>query len=263
MDIVICIKEVPETTEVPWDPEKGILIREGIPGILNPNDKNAIEAALQLTEKYGGVVTAISMGPAQTDDALREALSLGVDNAVLLTGRHLAGADTLATSYTLYLAVKKIGRFDIVLCGKESADGVTAQVGPQLAEFLDIPQLTYATNIDIVKGNFVRIKQKLEDGFRELESPLPALITVEREINNPRIPPMDHIMEAYRDKQVMVWTADDLGGQMERFGLKGSPTQCLKVYTQRIKKGKMQILEGDGSMVAKELVQILRKRNLT
>ena len=201
------------------------------------------------------------MGPAQAEDVLREALSMGVDKAILLCDRRFAGADTLSTSYTLGLAIKKIGAFDLILCGKESADSMTAHVGPQLAEALNLPQLTYATDIEI-HGRSVRIKQKWDDGFRVLESPLPALITVEREINQARIPSMDLIMEACRNKEVLVWGAEELGGDIKNFGLKGSPTQSQRVYEQKVIRGKAKILEGEPETVARELVEILNEKNL-
>ncbi|MGD8228130.1 MAG: electron transfer flavoprotein subunit beta/FixA family protein [Desulfobacteraceae bacterium] len=259
MDIIVCIKQVPETADVSWDPETGVLRREGIPGVVNPTDKNALEAALQLKERHGGVITALSMGPPQAEEALREALSMGVDRGVLLSDRQFAGADTWATSYTLGLAVKRIASFDLILCGKESADGMTAHVGPQLAEFLNLPQLTYATAIDI-HGHSLEIRQKVEHGYRMLRSPLPALVTVEREMNQPRIPPMDQIMEAFQ-KEVLRWDAEALGGEDESFGLKGSPTQTKKVYTKRLKKGKAQFLEGEPVEKVQQLVQILKDQN--
>ena len=261
MDIVVCIKQVPETTEIGWNPETGTLIREGMGGILNPNDKNALEAALQLREEHGGLITALSMGPPQAEEALREALSMGVDKAILLSDRLFAGADTLSTSYALSLALKKIAKFDLILCGKESSDAATAQVGPQLSELLNLPQLTYATQITINKSSF-RIKQRLEDGFRILETPFPALITVEREINQPRIPPMDSIIEAYRDKEVEVWRGEDIGGDKEHFGLKGSPTQSRKIYSKKVKKGELTILEGEPDEIARKLIQMLKEKDL-
>jgi len=263
MDIVVCIKQVPETNEIGWNQETGALNRTSIPGILNPNDKNALEAALQLKESHGGIVTAISMGPPQADEVLREAIGMGVDKGVLLNDRQFAGADTLSTAYTLAQALKKIGGFDLILCGKETSDGMTAHVGPQVAEFLDLPQLTCAIEIEIkTKNNSVRIKQKLEHGFRILETSFPAVITVEREINQPRIPPMDSIMEAYREKEVVVWGMEDLGGEREYFGLNGSPTQCRRVYTKKVTKGKVQLLEGEAGKVAKRLVEILKQKDL-
>ncbi len=261
MDIVVCIKQVPETNEIGWDPKTGTLIRESTGGILNPNDKNALEAALQLREEHGGLITALSMGPPQAEDALREALSMGVDRAILLSDRIFAGADTLSTSYALSLALKKIVRFDLILCGKESWDAMTAQVGPQLAALMNLPQLTYATEITI-NNNSVKIKQKLEDGFRILETSFPALITLEKEINQPRIPPMDSIMDAYRNKEVQVWTGKDLGGDKKYFGLKGSPTQSRKVYSKKVQKGKVAILEGKPNEVARNLIQTLKLKGL-
>lgn len=260
MDIIVCVKQVPEASDVGWDPETGTLRREGVPCVLNPTDKNALEAALQLRERYGGVITAVSMGPPQAEEVLREALSMGVDRGILLSDGRFAGADTWATSYTLSLALKKIATFDLILCGKESADGMTAHVGPQLAEFLNLPQLTYATAIDI-HDHFVEIRQKVEDGFRILKSPLPALITVEREMNRPRIPPMDQIMEAFQ-KEVMRWSAEELGGENRHFGLKGSPTQTKKVYTKKMEKGKVQVLEGEAAEKVQQLVQILKQKDL-
>jgi electron transfer flavoprotein beta subunit len=261
MDIIVCIKQVPETSEIGWDPERGTLLREGAPGVVNHNDKHAIEAALQLREAHGGSITALSMGPPQADEALREALSMGVDRAVLLSDRCFAGADTFATSYALSLAVKKMAGFDLILCGKETSDGMTAQVGPQLAELLNLPQLTCAIEISIYDHS-VRITQKLEGGLRILEASLPALITVEKEINQPRIPPMDSIMEAYRDKEVLLWTPHDLGGYSEHFGLKGSPTKTRKVYTKKVTRGTVAMLEGGPDEVASMLINTLRQKGL-
>jgi len=261
MDIAVCIKQVPETTDIGWDPGTGTLIREGAGGILNPNDKNALETALQLKERHGGTITALSMGPPQAEDALREALSMGIDRAILLSDRLFAGADTLSTSHALALALKTIPRLDLILCGRESWDAATAQVGPQVAELLDLPQLTYATEVS-VEGNSVRIKQKLEHGLRILEASLPALVTVEREINQPRIPPMDRIMEAYRDKEVQVLGAEDLGGDRGYFGLKGSPTQSRSVYRKKVTKGTVTILEGEPDEIARELIQTLKHKGL-
>lgn len=261
MDIVVCIKQVPEATEIGWSPTTGTLIREGVGGILNPNDKNALEAALQLREEHGGLITALSMGPPQAEEALREAMSMGIDRAILLSDPLFAGADTFATSYTLGLALKKIARFDLILCGRESSDAMTAQVGPQLAEFLNLPQLTCATEITTT-GTSVKIKQRLEHDLRVLETSFPALITVEREINQPRIPPMDRIIEAYTEKEVLLWETEDLGGDKEKLGLKGSPTQSRKVYRKEVKKGSVNILEGEPDKIARELIQILEQKGL-
>jgi len=258
MNIIVCIKQVPDVTEVKWDPETGSLIRKGIPSIINPNDKNALEAALQVREMHGGEVTVLSMGPSQVEEALREALGMGADRAIQLSDRRFAGSDTWATAYTLGLAVKKIGQYDLIICGTEAVDGMTAQVGPQLSEYLDIPQLTYATHIEIIDKK-VRVKQKLGDYDRLLEAPLPALITIEREAFRPRIAPMDTILEAY-GKEIPVWKPEDLNGEEDHFGLKGSPTRLRKVYTPKLLKGKVEMLEGGPEEVAGKLIGKLREK---
>jgi electron transfer flavoprotein beta subunit len=258
MNIIVCIKQVPDVTEVKWDPETGSLIRKGIPSIINPNDKNAIEAALQLREMHGGEVIVLSMGPSQVEEALREALGMGVDKAIQLTDKRFAGSDTWATAYTLGLAVKKIGQYDLIICGKEAIDGMTAQVGPQLSEYLDIPQLTYATHIEIADTK-VRVKQKLGGFKRLLEAPMPALITIEREAFQPRVAPMDTILEAY-GKEIPVWRPEDLNGEEDNFGLKGSPTKLRKVYTPKLLKGKVEMLDGGPEEVAGKLVGKLKEK---
>jgi electron transfer flavoprotein beta subunit len=260
MNIVVCIKQVPDVAEVRWDPETGALIRKGVPSIINPNDKNAIEAALQIREKQGGEITVLSMGPSQVEEALREALSMGADKAVRLTDKAFAGADTWATSYTLSLAIRRMPQWDLIICGKEASDGMTAQVGPQLAECLNIPQLTYAIDIESRDGK-VRIWQRLGDLQRALEAPLPALVTVEKELNDPRVPAMDKIIEAY-GKEITVWKAEDLEGVREHFGLKGSPTKLRKVYTPRRERGDAEILNGTPEEDARKLVSKLREKHL-
>ncbi len=258
MNIIVCIKQVPKVTEVKWDPKTGSLIRKGVPSIINPNDENAIEAALQLKEKHGGEVTVISMGPSQVEKALREALAMGVDNVIQLTDRQFAGSDTWVTAYTLGLSIQKIGKYDLILCGKEVLDGMTAQVGPQLAEFLDLPQLTYAIDIQ-VNDQKVRIKQKFDDILRVVEAPMPALITVERELNQPRIAPVDKVIDAF-EKEIQLLSADDLNGEECNLGLKGSPTKLRKVFTPKLLKGKVEMLEGTPVEVADTLVNKLKEK---
>lgn len=258
MNIIVCIKQVPDVKEVKWDPVTGSLIRKGIPSVVNPNDRNAVEEALVLKEKHGGTVTILSMGPGQVEEALREALAMGADRAVQLTSKDFAGSDTWATSYTLGLAIRKIGAWDLVLCGKEALDGMTAQVGPELAEFLGIPQLTYAVSLEIVEGR-ARVRQKLGTRRRLIEAPLPVLVSVEREINEPRIAPMDRIMEAY-DKEIPVWGPEDLGGDVALFGLEGSPTRLKKVFSPKVLKGKVQLLPEKPEEAAAELVRVLKEK---
>lgn len=260
MKTIVCIKQIPEPASIKLDPETGSVIREGVPGIINPNDKNAIEAALTIKEKHGGKVIALSMGPQQAEEVLREALGMGVDQAVLLTDKRFAGADTWATSHTLGLAIKKMIPYDLIVCGIEALDGMTAQVGPQLAEFLNIPQLTYAVNIEL-EDRKIRIRQKLGDLVRRLEASLPALVTVTREINEPRIPPLDAVLEAY-EKDITVWRAEDFPGEENNFGLKASPTRLGRMFTLESSRGKAEILEGNFEEAAYKLVEILKEKGM-
>jgi len=260
MKIIVCIKQVPDLASIRLDPETGSIIRKDVPSIINPNDKNAIETALTIRENHGGTVIALSMGPDQAEEALREALGMGVDEAVLLSDVRFAGADTWATSYTLGLAIKKMALYDLIVCGIEALDGMTAQVGPQLAEFLDIPQLTYAVNITL-ENSKVKIRQKLGDLDRILEAPLPALVTVAREINEPRIPAVDAVLEAY-EKDITVWRAVDFPGEEDNFGLKASPTRLGKMFTPETARGKAEILEGTPEETAGKLVEILKEKGM-
>ena len=260
MNTIVCIKQVPDVKEVKWDPDTGSLIRKGIPSIINPNDRNAIEAGLRLREKHGGQVTILSMGPSQVEEALREALAMGADRAVQVTGKEFAGSDTWATAYTLGLAIKKMAVWDLILCGKEAVDGMTAQVGPELAEFLQVPQLTYAVSLEIAEGR-ARVRQKLGRLQRVVEASLPVLVTVEREINEPRIAPMDTIMGAY-EKEIPVWTLEDLEGDAGRFGLAGSPTRLKKVFSPKVIKGKVEMLDGEPKEAAAKLVRVLKEKYL-
>ena len=260
MKIIVCIKQIPEPTSIRLDPETGSIIRKDVSSIINPNDKNAIEAALTIREKHGGTVIALSMGPDQAEEALREALGMGVDAAVLLTDQQFAGADTWATSHTLGLAIRKMAPYDLIVCGIEALDGMTAQVGPQLAEFLDIPQLTYAINITL-ENNKVKIRQKLGDMDRMLEASLPALVTVARKINEPRIPPIDAILGAY-EKDIPVWRANDFPGEENNFGLKASPTRLGKMFTLPTSRAQVEILEGNPTEAAGKLLEILKEKGV-
>jgi len=260
MKIVVMIKQVPDTTEVKLDKRTGTLIREGVPSIINPEDKNALEEALQLKETMGARVVVVSMGPPQAEDALREALAMGADEAILLTDRAFAGADTWATAATLGTALKKIGDFDLVLAGRQAIDGDTAQVGPQLAEYLQIPQVTYVREL-LVKNGKVQAKRTLEDGFEELEAELPALLTITKEANTPRYPHAGAIMSAYREQEVVSWGAEDIGADPEAVGLKGSPTQVKRSFTPPPKEPG-QIIKSGPAEAAKDLVAILRGKNI-
>lgn len=259
MKIAVCIKQVPDVTEVKWD-ENGSLIRTGLPSIINPNDKNAIEAALQLKESHGAAVTVISMGPPQVEEALREALAMGCDQAVLLTDRKFGGADCWATAYTLGLALKRLGGFDLILCGVEAMDGNTAQVGPEIAEFLDLPLLSYAEKIEVADGA-VTVHQKLGETTRVIRGPLPALVTCEKELNEPRIPRMDLVFSCF-EKEIAVMGITDVGGEAENFGLTGSPTRLRKVFSPKRVKAQVELFDGTPRESSKKLVEKLKAINI-
>ena len=259
MNIIVCIKQVPDTTDVKIDQKTGTLIREGVPSIVNPDDKHAVEEALKLREKFGGSVTALSMGPPQAEDALREVSAMGVDEMILLSDRSFAGADTWATSYTLGEAVKKIG-FDLVICGREAIDGDTAQIGPQLAEHLRVPQITYVRKVEVGDGKIL-CERTLEDGYERVEASLPALITVISDLNKPRYPSVRGIVEAYREKQVTVWNAADINADPNSIGLDGSPTEVQKTFAPE-PKGEGEMMEGDTGQMCKQLVQKLKDKNV-
>lgn len=256
MDIVVCVKQVPDTTEVKIDPVTNTLIRQGVPSIVNPFDKNALEAALQLKEKHGGKVTVITMGPPQAKDALKECIAIGADEALLISDRSFGGADTLATSYTLAAAIKKLGNVDMIICGKQAIDGDTAQVGPEIAEHLDIAQVTCVSKIE-VEGNCVRVEREHEEGYEIVETKTPVLITVLKSINEPRFPTVKGTMKANR-KNIPTWTASDMEVDSAQLGLKGSPTQVRRIFTpqQRVQG---EIIQAD---TAKEAAATLTSKLL-
>lgn len=255
MEIVVCVKQVPDTTEVKIDPVTNTLIRQGVPSIVNPFDKNAVEAALQLKEKHGGKVTVISMGPPQAKEALKECLAMGADTAILISDRAFGGADTLATSYTLAAAVKKLGIFDIILCGKQAIDGDTAQVGPEMAEHLGIAQLTYVAKLDI-DGDIVRAEREHEEGYEIIEVRLPILASVVKSINEPRFPTVKGTMKANR-AEIPVWTAGYLAVDEQKIGLKGSPTQVRRIFTPLQRTQGVVIQKDTAREAVAELIQKL------
>lgn len=255
MEIVVCVKQVPDTTEVKIDPATNTLIRQGVPSIVNPFDRNAVEAGLQLKDKHGGKVTVITMGPPQAKEALKECLAMGADEAILVSDRAFGGADTLATSYTLAKAIEKIGRYDVILCGKQAIDGDTAQVGPETAEHLGIPQITYAAKIDIA-GDTARVEREHEDGYEVIEVKLPLLLSVVKSINEPRFPTVKGTMKANR-ANIPVWTAGDLAVDEQKLGLKGSPTQVRRIFTPPSRTEGIVIQEATAREAVAVLIQKL------
>ena len=257
MNIIVCIKQVPETTEVRINPETNTLIREGVKSIINPFDMYAIEEAVRLKEKFGGKATVITMGPPQAESALREAISMGIDEAILLSDRAFAGSDTWATSYTLSCAIKKISEFDVVICGKQASDGDTAQVGPGIAAHLDLPQVTYVKKIEELKDGVMRVERLMEEGFEIIEVPLPVLLTVVKEINEPRLPSLKGMIRAKQAK-ITTWTAKDIQAEPFSIGLAGSPTQVVKIFTPSPRPGG-QIFKGDTQEAVEKVSSLLKE----
>ncbi len=234
MNIVVCIKQVPDTTEIKINPVTGTLIRDGVPSIMNPDDKGGLEMALRLKDQYGAHVTVITMGPPQADQILREAFAMGVDRAILLTDRKFAGADTLATSNALAGALRTL-EWDLIITGRQAIDGDTAQVGPQTAEHLDIPQVSYVCGLEVEKGGkALRVTRETEDGVQILEAQMPCLLTVLSSAVKPRYMSAPGIVEAY-NKNVEIWSADKIDVDESKLGLKGSPTKVLKAFTKGLK----------------------------
>lgn len=262
MNIIVCIKQVPDTTNVRIDPETNTLVRTGVQSIINPFDMYAIEEGIRLKEKFGGLLTVITMGPPQAEEALREAVSLGADDVILISDRAFAGSDTWATSYTLSRAIQKIGGFNLIICGKQAIDGDTAQVGPGISAHLDIPQVTYVKKIEevVLPGaesvGHIRVERMTEEGYEIIESPMPCLLTVVKEINEPRLPSLKGKMRA-KKIEIKKLTAKDLDADPDCLGLKGSPTKVVRIFTPPPRKGG-QILQGEAKDVCAKLVDMLK-----
>lgn len=254
--MVVLIKQVPDTSEVRINPETNTLIREGVPSIVNPYDLNALEAALRIREESGGTVTVLSMGPPQAEGVLREAISLGADDAVLLTDRAFAGSDTWATGYTLAKAIAKLGA-DIILCGKQAIDGDTAQVGPETAEFLDIPHIAYVRKIEEVREGYIRAQRMMDEGYDVVESSLPVLLTVVKELNEPRLPSLKGKIAAKKAEIRMLGVAD-IGADVASLGLKGSPTQVRKIFAPTARADR-KMFEGSPGEQVEALIAELKK----
>jgi electron transfer flavoprotein beta subunit len=255
--IAVCVKQVPEATDVKIDPKTNTLIREGVASVMNVFDEFAVEEALLTKEKYGGEVHVITMGPPQAIEVLKNALAVGADKVYLVSDRAFAGADTLATAYTLAKTIEMIGGVDLVICGKQAIDGDTAQVGPGVATRLKIPQLTYVSKvreIDLAKKKIV-VERMLENGKEVVQSTLPALITVVKDINEPRLPSLLGIKKAAK-VQVPTLTAKDISADENRIGLKGSPTWVTKIFSPEARGGG-EVLKGELAEVVPLLVNKL------
>lgn len=261
MKIIVCVKQVPDTTEVRIDPVKGTLIREGVPSILNPDDANALEAALRIKDEIENTtVDVITMGPPQAAVMLRECLAMGADNAYLLSDRAFGGADTCATSTTIAEGIRKLGGADIIFAGRQAIDGDTAQVGPQIAQRLGLPVVTYVKEIELADGK-CKVHRQLEDGYEVIEVQMPCLLTCVNELNNPRYMSIGGIVDAYK-KEITVWNHEDLELDPKDCGLNASPTQVLRSFTPET-KGKGEMLPiGSASEMASALVQKLLEKHI-
>jgi electron transfer flavoprotein beta subunit len=257
MNIIVCIKQVPGTTKVAINPVTNTLVRDGVESIVNPFDMYAIEEGIRLREKFGGKVTVITMGPPQAKEAIKTAIGMGVDEGVLLSDRAFAGSDTLATSYTLSKGIKKLGSFDIIICGKQAMDGDTAQVGPGIAYWLDIPFVAWVRKIEEIRENerYIRVERLMEDGYEVIEGNLPILISVVKEINEPRIESLKGKIKA-KNYNVPVWSAKDLECDPDYIGLRGSPTLVNKIFVP-VRSSKREIIEG--SSVEEKVDKLIAK----
>lgn len=257
MKIVVCIKQVPDTNEVKLDPKTGTLIRDGVPSIINPDDKSGLEAALRLKDTIGAHVTVITMGPPQADLALREAMAMGVDRAILLTDRAFAGADTWATSSALAGALRNI-EHDLIIAGRQAIDGDTAQVGPQIAEHLQIPSISYVEELQPTDDGII-VKRAFEDGYHRIHSKFPCLITTLKELNEPRYMRVSGIYDAFRTQEVEIWNVNNITVDPANLGLKGSPTKVKKSFTKGAKSAG-KVFQVDAKEAAQIIVEKLKEK---
>lgn len=257
MNIIVCIKQVPDTNEVRIDPKTNTLIREGVPSIINPDDKAGLEAAIRLKEQYGAHVTVLTMGPPQAKMALREAYAMGADRVILLTDRAFAGSDTWATSATLAAAIKNL-EYDLIITGRQAIDGDTAQVGPQIAEHLGLPQVSYTADIEKVDGG-LKIKRQYEDGFQTVKIKFPCLITALAELNQPRYMSVAGVIDAHRSLEIEQWGRADITVDDAIIGLQGSPTKVQKSFTKGAKQAG-KIIEGTPRELATAIVDKLKEK---
>ncbi len=242
MKIIVCIKQVPDAKDVRLDPETNTLAREGVQSIMNPFDQHALEEAVRLKEQHGGEVIAVTMGPPQAEEMLRLAISCGADKVVLVSDRAFAGADTWATSYTLENALKKIGDYDLILCGKQAIDGDTAQVGPGLATRLGIPFVTCVQKVREASENGLVMERMMDDGYDVVAVDYPVLVTVVKDINEPRVPSLKGKMKA-KKAEIITFSAADIGADSTCIGLAGSPTKVVDVFPPQA-RGERAVLEG-------------------
>lgn len=260
MKIVVCIKQVPDTMDVKINPKTNNLDREGITSVINPFDNNAIEEALRLKEKYGAEVHVVTMGPPQGKKALKKALAMGCDKGYLISDRALGGADTLATGYTLAKAIEKIGNVDIVFCGRQAIDADTGQTGPIIAEFLNINQVTYASELEI-DGDYAIITRLLENCTQKVKVKMPLVITAAKELNDPRYATPITIMEA-SDREIITQNATDIECDPERIGQTGSPSIVQSIFPSKSNANQATLLQGSTEEIAKQIIGVLEENKI-
>jgi electron transfer flavoprotein beta subunit len=262
VSVIVCVKQVPDVAELRIDPVTHNVIREGVPSIVNPDDRIGVEEALRIKEKHGGRITILSMGPPQAKAALFECLSMGADDAILLSDRTFAAADTLATAYTLARAIKTLRKdFDLIVCGRRAIDAETGQTGVQVAEQLEIPHITYVKNVQVFPDQKkVVVKREVEGQVETIEASTPILLAVMEGLNRPRLPTLREIIKT-KKKEIRVVNAAELGGDSSLYGLKGSPTWVSKVYPPPPKPGGM-IKSGDPKESVSELMNVLAEKKL-
>jgi electron transfer flavoprotein beta subunit len=257
VQIVVCVKQVPDVAEIRIDEVKHTLIRSGVPSILNPFDEFAVEEALKIREKLGGEVAVVSMGPLQAKETLFKCLAMGADRAILLSDPKFAGADTWATARTLAMTVQKIG-FDLVVCGMKAVDGETCQVGPEIAELLGIPHVSYVMRLEINEdGKSLVAERMTEQGHQLVSSSIPCLLTATKALNVPRIPTLLSQMAA-KKKTIEIFTAESIGAQKEQVGLPGSYTHVLKVFTPNLRTGEGKIVRADDKDAVAQLLELMK-----
>lgn len=258
MKILVCIKQVPGTTKVEVDEKTGVLKRDGIDSKMNPYDLYALETALKLKEEFGGEIKVVTMGPPQAKEIIKEAYAMGADDGVILSDRRFAGADVLATSYTLYQGIKKLGEYDLIICGKQTTDGDTAQVGPEMAEYLDIPHIANVLKINKVKENSLIVEMDMPESVELAEIKFPCLITVDKDIFQPRLPSYKR-KKITEKKEIKMYSLDDFDDKNEyNYGLNGSPTQVEKIFPPPVNEHK-EIWEGDSLELGNRVFEELKK----
>lgn len=260
MKIIVCIKQVPDTSEVKLDPKTNTLIRDGVPSIINPDDKSGIEAALRIKEQVGGTVTVVCMGPPQADVAIREALAMGCDDGILISGREFGGSDTLATSTIIAAGIKTLD-YDLIITGRQAIDGDTAQVGPQIAEHLGLPQVSYAEDIQVESENSIIVKRQYEDRYQKVRIKTPCVITALTELAEPRYMSVSGTVDAYA-KEIKVLGFDELKDKLnpEHIGLKGSPTNVVQSFTKQAKGAGTVLKNASADEAVKAIIAKLEEK---